>query len=110
MLCQMSCLSFPRRNNRHRSYSQIGGAFGARLLGILLANPSEVIFRPGGAKEISRWWSEAQPPGQVEEDCSRPGRDAGPEFATEPIPVRRPFRARYAVVAFPAPMLRSGAG
>jgi len=60
--------------------------------------------------EISRWCSEAQPPGQVEEDCSRPGRDAGPGFATGPIPVRRPFRARYAVVAFPAPTLRSGAG
>ncbi len=55
---------------------------------------SEVIFRPGGATEISRWWSEAQPPGQVEEDCSRPGRDAGPEFATGPIPVLCPFRDR----------------
>src|SRR5215475_7558106 len=62
----------------------------------------EVISRPGGAMEISRWWSEAQPPGQVEEDCSRPGRDAGPEFATGPIPVRRPFRARGLVVAIPA--------
>ncbi len=71
---------------------------------------SEVIFRPGGATEISRWWSEAQPPGQVEEDCSRPGRDAGPEFATGPIPVRRPFRARGPVVAFPAPTLRSATG
>jgi hypothetical protein len=54
----------------------------------------EVIFRPGGATETSRWWSEAQPPGQVEEDCSRPGRDAGPEFAVGPIPVRRPFKGR----------------
>src|SRR5262245_13932627 len=38
---------------------------------------SEVIFRPGGATELSRWWSEAQPPGQIKEDFSRPGRDAG---------------------------------
>jgi hypothetical protein len=68
---------------------------------------SEVIFCPGGATEISRWWSEAQPPGQVEEDCLHPGRDAGPEFATGPIPVRRPFRARYAVALFPAATLRS---
>jgi len=71
---------------------------------------SEVIFRPGGAMEISRWWSEAQPPGQVEADFSCPGRDAGPEFATGPIPVRGPFRARSPVVSFPAPTLRSGAG
>jgi hypothetical protein len=71
---------------------------------------SEAISSPGGATEISRWWSEAQPPGQVEEDCSRPGRDAGPEFATGPIPVRRPFRARYAVVAFPVAALRSATG
>ena len=70
----------------------------------------EVIFRPGGATEFSWWWSEAQPPGQVEEDCSRPGRADGPEFATGPILVRRPFRAHYAVVSFPAPTLRSGAG
>jgi hypothetical protein len=26
----------------------------------------EAISRPGGATELSRWWSEAQPPGQVE--------------------------------------------
>ena len=60
--------------------------------------------------DISRWWSEAQPPGQVKEDCSRPGRDAGPEFATEPIAVRRPFRARVTVVAFPVAALRSATG
>jgi len=60
--------------------------------------------------EISRRRSEAQAPVQVEEDRSRPGRDVGPEFSIGPIPVRRPFRARYAVVAFPAPALRSGAG
>src|SRR5262252_4131086 len=63
----------------------------------------DVVFRPGGATEISQRWSEAQPPGQVEEVCSRPGRDAGPEFSTGPIPVRRPFRTRSPVVTFPAP-------
>src|SRR5215470_7547622 len=66
--------------------------------------------RPGGATEISRWRSEAQPPGHVEEDCSRPGRDDGPEFATGPIPVRRPFRARSPVVSFPVATLRSATG
>jgi len=60
--------------------------------------------------EISRWRSEAQPPVQVEEDRSRPGRDAGPEFATGPIPVRRPFRARGPVAPYPAPALRSATG
>src|SRR5215510_6905149 len=70
----------------------------------------EAISRPGGATEISRWWSEAQPPVQVEEDCSRPGRDAGREFATGPIPVRRPFRAHGPVVAFPVATLRSATG
>ena len=60
--------------------------------------------------EISRWRSEAQPPVQIEEDRSRPGRDAGPEFATGPILVRRPFRARGLVVAIPAATLRSAAG
>src|SRR5215510_12527469 len=68
---------------------------------------SEVIFRPGGATEISRWWSEAQPPGQVEEVCSRPGRDAGPEFASGPIPVRRPFRDRLKSCRLPAIGVRS---
>src|SRR5262245_8113670 len=94
----------------HGQLHEMAAAFGAPALGILLANPSEAISRPGGAMEISRWWSEAQPPGQVEEDCSRPGRDAGQEFATRPIPVRRPFRARVAIVAFPAATLRSTAG
>jgi hypothetical protein len=60
--------------------------------------------------EISRWWSAAQPPGQVEEDCLRPGRDDGSEFATGPIPVRRPFRARDPLVAFPVATLRSATG
>jgi len=60
--------------------------------------------------EISRWRSEAQPPVQVEEDRSRPCRDAGPEFATGPIPVRRPFRARGPVAPYPAPALRSATG
>src|SRR5215471_2153790 len=94
-------------------YSQLpemATAYGVRFQAILLANPSEAISSPGGATEISRWWSVAQPPGQVEEDCSRPGRDAGPEFATGTIPVRRPFRARVPVVAFPAPTLRSATG
>jgi hypothetical protein len=44
--------------------------------------------------DISRRRSEAQPPGQTKKDFSRPGRDAGPEFATEITQVRRPFRAR----------------
>jgi len=71
---------------------------------------SEAISRPGGATEISRWWSVAQPPGQVEEDCSRPGRDAGPEFSTGPIPIRRPFRARSPVVTFSVAALRYATG
>jgi len=42
----------------------IGGAFGVRLLGILLAN----FYSAGGAKEISRWWSGAQPPETAPQD------------------------------------------
>jgi len=84
----------------------MAAAFGAPGLGILLAN-SAMLF---SAPEISRRWSEAQPPGQVEEFCSRPGRDAGPEFATGPIPVRRPFRARSPVVSFPVAALRFATG
>jgi len=46
----------------------------------------------------------------VEEDRSRPGMDAGPEFAARPILVRRPFRARSHVVPFPVAALRSATG
>ena len=88
----------------------MAAAFGAPLLGILLANSAKLFSAPEGRRKLAGDGARAQPPGQVEEDCSRPGRDAGPEFATGPIPVRRPFRARRAVVAFPAPALRSGAG
>src|SRR4030095_11512153 len=70
----------------------------------------EVFSSPGGAAEISRWWSKAQPPGLVIEDFLRPGRDAGPEFSTGPIPVRRPFRARGPVVTFPVAALRYATG
>src|SRR5262245_31445535 len=34
---------------------------------------SEAISRPGGATDISRWRSAAQPPGQTKRDFSRPG-------------------------------------
>jgi len=37
------------------SINLTGGAFGARLLRILLANS----YRAGGARDISRWRSEA---------------------------------------------------
>src|SRR5262245_40993929 len=75
------------------------------------ASDSANLFRaPEGRRKLAGGGARAQPPGQVEEDCSRPSRDAGPEFATGPIPVRRPFRARGPVVSFPAPRLRSGAG
>jgi len=77
---------------------------------ILPANPSEVISRPGGRRKLTGDGARAQPPGQIEEDCSRPGRDAGPDFATGPIPVRPPFRALGPIVPFPAATLRSGAG
>ncbi len=33
-------------------------------------------FRPGGTAEISRWWSEAEPPEQ-QRTTLRPGRGAG---------------------------------
>src|SRR5215813_15544767 len=85
---------------------EMAPAFGVRELGILLANSAKLFRAPEGRRKLAGGGARAQPPGQVEEDCSRPGRDAGPEFATGPIPVRRPFRARYAVVAFPVATLR----
>jgi hypothetical protein len=39
--------------------------------------------------------------GELSEDISRPGRDAGPKFSTETTRVRRPFMARGSVVTFP---------
>jgi len=65
---------------------------------ILLANSAKLFFDPEGRRKLAGGGARAQPPGQVEEDCSRPGRDAGPEFVTGPILVRRPFRARGPVV------------
>jgi hypothetical protein len=61
----------------------------------------EVILRPGGAAEISRWWSAAQPPGQIKGDISRPGRDAGLALIGKSSLVLRPFRARLAACAIP---------
>ena len=78
-------------------YSQaheMATAFGAPPLGILLANSAKLIRASEGRRKLDGGGARAQPPGQVEEDCSRPGRDDGPEFATGPIPVRRHFRAR----------------
>src|SRR5262245_34842223 len=55
------------------------------------AGASTKLFRaPEGRWKLAGGGARAQPPGPVEEDCSRPGRYAGPEFATGPIPVRRP--------------------
>jgi hypothetical protein len=70
----------------------------------------EFISRPGGATEISRWWSEAKPPGQVIEYCSRPGRDAGFALIGKSALVLRPFRARLAPGALPVVALRSTTG
>src|SRR5262245_487491 len=77
---------------------------------ILLANSAKLFRAPEGRRKLAGGGARAQPPGQVEEDRSRPGGDAGPEFATGTILVRRPFRARGPVVAFPAPTLRYATG
>src|SRR6266508_3002153 len=77
---------------------------------VVLANSAKLFRAPEGRRKLAGGGARAQPPGQVEEDCSRPGRDDGPEFSTGPILVRRPFRARCPVVAFPAATLRSAAG
>jgi len=77
---------------------------------ILLANYAKLFSAPEGRRKLAGGGARAQPPGQVQEDCSRPGKDAGLEFATGSIPVRRHFRARGPVVPFPAATLRSGAG
>jgi hypothetical protein len=70
----------------------------------------EVISRPGGETELSRWWSEAQPPEQGEEDCSRPGRDAGITLVIKSAFVLRPFRARLFGRALPVAALRFATG
>jgi hypothetical protein len=67
-------------------------------------------YSAGGAAEISRWWSEAQPPGQVIEDYSRPGRDAGIALMGKTALVLRPFRARFALGALPVVALSSTTG
>ncbi|HEX5083390.1 MAG TPA: hypothetical protein VFY40_15200 [Blastocatellia bacterium] len=56
---------------------------------------------PGGTAEISRWWSEAQPPGQIHRDILRPGRDAGLALIIVSVLVRRPSRAPLAGDKFP---------
>ena len=89
---------------------EIATAFGAPLFGKLLANSAKLFPAPEGRRKLAGGGARAQPPGQVEEDCSRPGRDAGPEFETKPILVRRPFRARGPVVALPVATLRSATG
>src|SRR6266508_5889813 len=95
-----------------RFYQLAGSAlaYGVRRVLILLANSAKLFRAPEGRRKLAGGGARAQPPGQVEEDCSRPGRDAGPEFATGLIPVRRPFRARDLVVAFPVATLRSATG
>jgi hypothetical protein len=60
--------------------------------------------------EISRWWSEAQPPGLVIEDFSRPGRDAGFALVNESAFFLRPFRARLTPGAIPVVSLCSTTG
>jgi hypothetical protein len=55
----------------------------------------EVISSPGGAAEISRWWSEAQPPGLVIRRffASRQGRWTGILDRTNPGPA--PFQGAW---------------
>jgi hypothetical protein len=77
---------------------------------IPLANSAKLFRAPEGRRNLVGAEARAQAPGQVEEDCSRPGRDAGREFAKGPIPVRRPLRARGSFVAFPVATLRSATG
>src|SRR5262249_47970921 len=80
-------------SERHRLV--IVNFVGLRQAGlILLANSARLFRAPIGAMDISRRRSEAQARGQTKMDFSRPGRDAGPEFATKITQVRRPFRAR----------------
>src|SRR5262245_19101797 len=62
----------------------------------------KVISRPGGAPEISRWWSEAPPPGQRAGDSSRPGRDAALALIIVLALVQRPSRAPLVGDGFPA--------
>src|SRR5262245_46826897 len=83
---------------------------GAEPLAIPLANSAKLFRAQEGRRKLAGGGAPAQPPVQVEKDCSRPGRDAGPKFATGPIPVRRPFRAHGPVVAFPVATLRSATG
>src|SRR5262245_21358089 len=45
------------------------------------------LIRPGGTMDISRWWSAAEPPESFK-TMLRPGRDAGPGCAANPILVR----------------------
>src|SRR6266498_113338 len=77
---------------------------------VVLANSAKLFRAPEGRRKLAGGGARAQPPVQVEEDRSRPGRDAGPEFSTGPIPFRRPFRARGPVVAFPVAALRYATG
>ena len=81
-----------------------------RFQTIPLANSTKQFRAPEGQPKLAGGGARAQPPELVEEDYSRPGRDAGLEFATGLIPVRRPFRARDSVVAFPVVTLRSTTG
>jgi hypothetical protein len=57
---------------------EMAAAFGVLALGILLANLATIFRAPEGRRKLAGGGARAQPPGQVEEDCSRPGRDAGP--------------------------------
>src|SRR5262245_12704571 len=84
-----------------RRFSKIDGAFGARFQAIPLANSRNLFPAPVGATELSRWWSEAQPPGQVMKDISRPGRDARLALIIVSALVQRPSRARLVDDRFP---------
>ena|SRR5215475_11377730 len=75
------------RMAKQRCYPMLGfktfGNAEVTLSGIELANSSKLFRAPEGRRILAGGGAQAQPPGQTKRYFSRPGRDAGPEFATE---------------------------